>query len=505
MPGYEFPGLPLSPGGDSDIALEQLEVLPSRNTFRQNLIRHQALQMQNSSPLTFNAAPFGRSEAVAKSPVESIEESTRYGNNVTIANLTRHVHDLAKEVLVLRRENAATQESIQHLSHGVSRQSNGSSKIVDTSSQFSNNTWEHVSSSESAESSFRNANVADVAEKDSIVMPALQSLEDPFVDRRTMWNSDHHSTSSDLSEATTMREMRERPLAQSVGPMMDGVKPTIEDTARQCEGWQPLAVRRMPTLNAKILSSVPSANTMESFSFDFLRQVLGGEEHSPGLYYAKGSILPSNTWFALDARFEPYLPDSPGKNGAKLTAFFNENLENSEEDAPSYINVPVFICNTKWLNSAKEHRFVYYGTYSQTRWSDKLDFDRVVEAVPHDVKMYWAEQLSAVGRPRWVTDALIKHFWPQPTYEGALPEEDDDLSKSVIRDATDYLRELMDWQKDAKMKVSLLKKENILSAFEAADANEEPGLRLWLEYLQCDNWDHNLYDGLAKRKRALPA
>ena len=38
------------------------------------------------------------------------------------------------------------------------------------------------------------------------------------------------------------------------------------------------------------------------------------------------------------------------------------------------------------------------GNYSQTRWSDKLDYDRMVEQVPREVKTYWAEELSSQGR-----------------------------------------------------------------------------------------------------------
>ena len=39
-----------------------------------------------------------------------------------------------------------------------------------------------------------------------------------------------------------------------------------------------------------------------------------------------------------------------------------------------------------------------------------------------------------------------------------------------------------------------------LTQFEQPDAGEEPGLRMWWEYLQCVDWDKSFYDALVKRK-----
>ena len=61
----------------------------------------------------------------------------------------------------------------------------------------------------------------------------------------------------------------------------------------------------------------------------------------------------------------------------------------------------------------------------------------------------------------------MKHFWPQPPYEGTLPSPGDaEMSKVVRKDMDAYVKELKDWKKEAGMKVGMLKKENILQAFQ---------------------------------------
>jgi hypothetical protein len=209
--------------------------------------------------------------------------------------------------------------------------------------------------------------------------------------------------------------------------------------------------------------------------------VLGGTEHSPGLYYVPLShglsTLPNRTFYVIDRTYEPYLPKAPGHHGAKLTALFNITADDSTEGSPCYDNVPLFI-----TNGGKD--YFYFGTYSQLRWSDKLDYDRMMEAVPHDVKMYHAELLADPARPKWVTEQLMGHFWPKPVYEGRIPTregllftptasaemgsaaEDKEMRK-VGRDVKGYLAELRAWEKDAKLKVGLLRKEAILEQFEA--------------------------------------
>jgi hypothetical protein len=123
-------------------------------------------------------------------------------------------------------------------------------------------------------------------------------------------------------------------------------------------------------------------------------------------------------------------------------------------------------------------RYVYYGHYTQSRWSDKLDYDRMLQCVPGAVREYWAEELCASGRPEWVTDALQKHFFPVPAYGGALPAvaeaeggsvAEDAMAareKKVARDVGRHVAALRAWKKEADMRTNLIRKDFILKAFD---------------------------------------
>jgi hypothetical protein len=251
-------------------------------------------------------------------------------------------------------------------------------------------------------------------------------------------------------------------------------------------GWQPLYIRQIPPLDPTDAAMIPSVSEMATFSSDFLRNTFGGTVWSPGLNYiisldgpAGGApcILPNRTYYTLDHKFEPYLPKQPGDHGAKLTPFFNQNPEEvyplQDQDGTSFTNVPMFVMTP---SSAGRNRYVYFGNYSQTRWSDKLDYDRMVEHVPHIVKEYWADELSAVGRPEWLTEQLKKHFFPKPEYNGSLfgggaegsvtTDEEAKIEKVVEEDVKFYVQELKTWEKESTAKVKFIKKEFILQAFE---------------------------------------
>ena len=281
------------------------------------------------------------------------------------------------------------------------------------------------------------------------------------------------------------------------------------------ETWIPLAVRRMnpaPPLDV-------SQNT-ETFSWEFLKLTFKGEQWSPGFYFiSEPSKLPSNSYWVLEGEFEPYLPCGPGQHGAKLTAFFNatENAAGEAPDEENYLNVPVFVCH------AGRGEYTYLGNYSQTRFSDKLDLDITLNHVPEKVRRYWAEQLAAQGRPDWVTRALIQHFWPMPNYTGPIPTDSAVstpatdatrrsggsvvLENRVVKALQDYALELKEWKKEAEMKVRHLTADNLMVAFEAADSDEEPGLRLWWEYMDFQSYDQKFYEYLvsAKTKKKSPS
>ncbi|KAF2656871.1 hypothetical protein K491DRAFT_595960 [Lophiostoma macrostomum CBS 122681] len=315
------------------------------------------------------------------------------------------------------------------------------------------------------------------------------------------------------------------PTAFSTSTIQPNVpRQTIEDpyTAHSGKDWMPHATLEMQSLPVTILSSISPTAAMVTFSHDFLSNTFGGSFWSPGLkYIPPGSgicMLPTRSYYMLDFSVEPYLPKSPGQHGAKMTAFFNQNPEEvyGEDAGGDFFDVPMFVCASPYALDKAQRRYVYFGNYSQTRWSDKLDYDRMVEQVPREVKTYWAEELSSQARPQWISDALMQHFFPKPEYMGAVfgaqvqgsdsvtPEEEAKADEKVMRDVKAYVRGLREWEKDARLKTMLIKKEFVLQAFERADADDPPALRLWWEYLQCTNWDRSFYDMLVQLQARNP-
>ncbi|KAF2452724.1 hypothetical protein BDY21DRAFT_294173 [Lineolata rhizophorae] len=275
--------------------------------------------------------------------------------------------------------------------------------------------------------------------------------------------------------------------------------------------WQPLAVRRLPRPPMSQLKNIPLPFETKTFSLDFLQYFFGGFQHTPGMYYIPKkeghSILPSRSYYLMDSIHEPYLPKGPGEHGAKLTAFFNDNATDFFEDGDRspYEGVPLFICGSPYMKAQKNSeriQYIYCGHYTQNRWSDKLDYDRMMEQVPNEVREYHAEELCKLGRPGWVTYRLTEHFWPKPQYDGLLPlsiDLDTDKDRQdFLHDVGSYICELHHWQKGLEAKAVRLKKKSIMKAFEAPDAGNPKGLRLWWEYLKCDGWESTFYNLLVK-------
>lgn len=278
--------------------------------------------------------------------------------------------------------------------------------------------------------------------------------------------------------------------------------------------WTPFAVEQMKRHS----HAIPASHT-QTFSWEQLHHDLRGEQYSPGLYLvkptnpSKPAVLSGRTYWLLESKFEPFAPSTRGEHGAKLTAFFNDTLDGSG-NAPAdgdYMEVPVFVC----LNGAQE--YTYMGTYSQNRFSDKLSHSELHQRVPKHVLEYWAETLSDKDRPQWVTDQLIEQFWPKPKYEGPIPTDsaiasptttvtaegnpEAALEKRVARSLEKYAETLKKWRKDAELHVGLLSKDALMGSWDKSDIDREPGLRLWLEYLECTGYDEQLYNGLVARKQ----
>jgi hypothetical protein len=239
--------------------------------------------------------------------------------------------------------------------------------------------------------------------------------------------------------------------------------------------WKP---HFLTTLSPLLTTTkIPSPEEMLSFHPQFLEDILQGSDWSPGLRFIVNAgstcILKSRTYYLLNSATEPYLPEQPGQHGAKLTAFFNKSPEevisNLPTDLNTYENVPMFI--------EQNGRYVYFGNYSQTRWSDKLDFDTMVTRVPQHIKDFWATDLTSPIRQEWVTEELKKHFFKKPEYEGRVFPTADDATvcsqdeikqnEQMTRDVNKYVEELGAWEREANMKTALIKKQFILEAFDA--------------------------------------
>ncbi|KAF1987522.1 hypothetical protein K402DRAFT_453600 [Aulographum hederae CBS 113979] len=315
--------------------------------------------------------------------------------------------------------------------------------------------------------------------------------------------------------------------------------PAAEDMgSKSIQQWKPSAIRSMPPIPKDMLTQIPSPDKMRTFTYDMITSTFGGNMWSSGFYFVPGSrpsMLPCRTYYVVDFKTDPYLPAKPGDHGAKLAPFFNSHLQDIYPDIAgdhSYMNVPVFISYSPYhAETCNQREYIYFGTYSQTRWSDQLDYDRMKEVVPASVRNFWAEQLSDPTRPQWVTDSLKKHLWPSPDIEEDLPGQArpaigksfhgnnngnhndttgetrkhlpitmDGSSPELTRKdelferVPDWINELMEWEEQRDVLVKQLGKENILAAFDGSDAGAPKGLRLWWEYLECQRWDKGFYD-----------
>jgi hypothetical protein len=275
--------------------------------------------------------------------------------------------------------------------------------------------------------------------------------------------------------------------------------------------WRPHAITQLTPLSI-------SATNDDTFTWEEIHRYLGGAQYSPGLYLAssdfENSILKGKTFWLLEAQFEPFAPTKPGEHGAKLTAFFNDSPTHDGvvPDEEDYANVPVFVCPEGGKG------YTYLGTYSQTRYSDKLSHSELFQHLPEHILKYWAELLADPDRPGWVTDQLIAHFWPAPTYTGPIPTDvavatpatgvsdpqdpEKPLEKRVVRSLEAFAHELRDWKKESQLKAQLLTEDAIMEMWGKSDLDEEKGLRPWLEYLECVGFDSEFYEKLIAAKQS---
>jgi hypothetical protein len=252
-----------------------------------------------------------------------------------------------------------------------------------------------------------------------------------------------------------------------------------DDFEVEHQEWKPYYLTTLASLPTNIRAKIPAQQNTTTFTFDMLQNLFGGIAWSPGLRYVNTSsscMLKNRTYYMLDPTNEPYLPKSPGEHGAKLTTFFNkapeEQFDNLPESTNSYTDVPMFV-------RVPKGRYAYFGNYSQTRWSDKLDNDTMRTRVPQHVKEHMAKELTATPREDWVTEELMKHFFPKPGYEGLVSVatgddtttvnsvDEEKQNKQMDKDIKEYVEELGEWEREASMKTAMIKPHFILDAFDA--------------------------------------
>lgn len=328
---------------------------------------------------------------------------------------------------------------------------------------------------------------------------------------------------SDASENTIhadadSQQMRSAPAEQkspglrasTIGNGQTRQMETAERHSNEIGPWQPHAIAQLTPLET-------TASNTETFSWEELVRYLGGNQYSPGLYFSHNDsssrVLPGRTYWLLESHYEPYAPKIPGQHGAKLTAFFNDSptAKGDALEEADYADVPVFVC------LGQEEGYTYMGQYSQKRYSDKLSHSELCQHIPTHVLEYWANQLADPHRPDWLTEQLVAHFWPQPPYAGPMPSDsavttpltgvtvpndpERVLEKRVLRALERYALELRDWKKDAQFKAKLLNEHALMEMWNKSDMDEEKGLRLWWEYLECIGFEEDFYGKLVGLKK----
>lgn len=161
----------------------------------------------------------------------------------------------------------------------------------------------------------------------------------------------------------------------------------------------PLVIRRLPPPPA--ILDIP--NNPDDFTFNFLRSSLRGRLQPPCSYVntnhtTSDQVCPVKAYYAIDAEEEPFLPPIPGKHGAKLKLFMPEVSEADDYD-PKEAS-PLFI------KRGRGRGYVYFGTYTQPRYSDRLSYAEMELEVPRSVKDHRAKEVGRSAKPKWIVDAM---------------------------------------------------------------------------------------------------
>ncbi|KAH0364801.1 hypothetical protein KCU65_g6523, partial [Aureobasidium melanogenum] len=272
----------------------------------------------------------------------------------------------------------------------------------------------------------------------------------------------------------------------------DEISPS-SDTKTQT--WQPTYLKSLPPLPTDELQTIPPSQEMHHFERSFLLSHLGGTRWLPSFYsipHDELSLLPGRGFYLLEDQTEPLAPLSPGLHGSLVTPILRLPEENNPATPKpeSMQSAPLFL--------KRGQKYIYFGMYTYLR-ADRLDIERCSSLVSASLKSFWANQLTAPTRPKWVTELLQQHLCPPPTYSGPLPSLiSSDAASSAL---TAHLQHHESWHRDTHLKTSFLKAEHILAAFEAPDTGAEmPGIRFWCLGLKCEGWDKGFYDMMVREE-----
>ncbi|KAI9795973.1 MAG: hypothetical protein M1835_004867 [Candelina submexicana] len=263
------------------------------------------------------------------------------------------------------------------------------------------------------------------------------------------------------------------------------IEPAPSTAAREDKEGRPEAGRPLQVVNAsyqdgmsdyikdfsQVHQSLRVPNEMEDFSPGFLKGVLKGSVMTPGVWLNRDASALTRSYYTINRKCEPYLPEAAGHHGAKLTAFMQE----TDFDMVGEV-IPLFI-----RSGDIESNYIYFGEYTQPRYSDTLSWAEHKKLVPAHVRDFWAKDLTRTQQAKWRIDAVVDHFY-HPSHSVG-PEE-------VERH-----------KREAEAKVRALKPKDILEAFERPDKEVPPGLRLCWEYLQCVGYNNDFYEALITKKR----
>jgi hypothetical protein len=145
---------------------------------------------------------------------------------------------------------------------------------------------------------------------------------------------------------------------------------------------------------------------LASFTFDYIRKVLGGTAASSGFWVVppktrERRLFPHiESYKVLTSDYDPLVPRRPGEHGAQLSCTLAELY-----DEP--FTYPLFI-------RRGQGGYKYYGTYTEPRYSDRLGGNEMSQ-VPEYVKEHWAAQIGATPLDGKISkhNETIRAAWPR--------------------------------------------------------------------------------------------